>query len=107
MLNRSSAFLVCAVLAAVALPLVFQLVDQNRYYGLRTAATMADSAAWFSANRFLGAAIFIASLVSALCLWLMPYAAHLISDWFPLALVAVPLIGAVGATFMYLRNFMK
>ncbi|QOV65258.1 SdpI family protein [Kosakonia pseudosacchari] len=42
------------VLMAVATPLARQRIEPNRFYGVRTALTLRDDAAWYRANRPFG-----------------------------------------------------
>lgn len=42
------------VLMAIAIPLVRQRIKPNRFYGVRTALTLRDDAAWYRTNRPFG-----------------------------------------------------
>lgn len=60
----------CLVLMALAIPLAWQRIKPNRFYGVRTALTLRDEAAWYRANRvfgvtmlFCGAAFFLLSVL--------------------------------------------
>lgn len=44
----------CLVLMALAIPLAQQRIKPNRFYGVRTALTLRDEAAWYRANRVFG-----------------------------------------------------
>jgi uncharacterized membrane protein len=46
--------LLSAVLAGLGIPLWVAMVKPNRFYGLRTAATLKDEALWYAANRATG-----------------------------------------------------
>jgi uncharacterized membrane protein len=46
--------LVCVAIAALGIPLWVAMVKPNRFYGVRTAATLADEAVWYAANRATG-----------------------------------------------------
>ena len=46
--------LLCALLAGLGMPLWVAMVPPNRFYGLRTPATLADEAVWYAANRTTG-----------------------------------------------------
>ena len=47
----------------VCIPLVFDLIPRNRWYGIRVRETMASDAAWYAANRLGAIALIGASLV--------------------------------------------
>lgn len=46
--------LLSAALAALGIPLWVAMVRPNRFYGVHTAATLADEALWYAANRATG-----------------------------------------------------
>jgi uncharacterized membrane protein len=46
--------LLSAALAGLGVPLWVAMVRPNRFYGLRTAATLKDEAVWYAANRATG-----------------------------------------------------
>ncbi len=58
------------LLAIAAMPLVFGLVPPNRFYGVRTAKTLSNSALWYRVNRFaaVGMAAFVLPLIICLSL---------------------------------------
>ena len=49
----------------VCLPLLFDLIPRNRWYGVRVREAMASEAAWYAVNRLGGMA-----LMSACLIWL-------------------------------------
>jgi uncharacterized membrane protein len=57
-------FVLGCVFVVVALPLVFEKVPPNCYYGFRTRKTLADRTVWYKANKFMGVGMILASLVS-------------------------------------------
>jgi uncharacterized membrane protein len=63
-----------AALAVVALPLALNAVPRNRFYGFRTARTLADDAAWYRANRVAGWGLVVSTGVYAAVATASPYA---------------------------------
>jgi uncharacterized membrane protein len=57
--------LLCAALAVPGIPLWTAMVGPNRWYGVRTPATLADESLWYAVNRTTGRDIVV---TSALCL---------------------------------------
>ena len=51
------------VIILVCIPLLFDLVPRNRWYGVRVREAFASDAAWYAANRLGGAALIGACLV--------------------------------------------
>jgi hypothetical protein len=49
-----SLFVPTALIAGAAVPLALQRVPPNRFYGVRTAQTLANRESWFRVNRFAG-----------------------------------------------------
>jgi hypothetical protein len=47
----------------VCIPLLFDLIPRNRWYGVRVREAMASDAAWYPANRLGGIALIGASLI--------------------------------------------
>ncbi|MGE4056276.1 MAG: SdpI family protein, partial [Vicinamibacterales bacterium] len=45
------------------IPLLFNLVPRNGFYGIRTREAMASDADWYAMNRFGGVVLIVASLV--------------------------------------------
>jgi uncharacterized membrane protein len=46
----------------LAIPLIFEKVPRNGFYGLRTAFTMSSDAVWYYANRISGIALLLAGI---------------------------------------------
>ena len=53
------------VFLGVAVPLIRKKVPPNRFYGLRTSATLADEAVWYEANARAGRDVFRLGLLVA------------------------------------------
>src|SRR5690606_33266991 len=51
------------VVAVLSVPMAFDWVEPNGFYGIRTAATRASEAAWYRANRAAGQAGLLAGLI--------------------------------------------
>ena len=54
-----------ALIAAVAIPLALKVVPPNRFFGVRTARTLADRELWFRVNRFAGCVFLLAAALTA------------------------------------------
>jgi uncharacterized membrane protein len=99
-MNTTTGFLVgTGLIALVSIPMMLDLVPRNRFYGFRTAATLASDATWYAANRFAGWALFIASIASALLLWKVP-----VDPNYAAVLFVLPLMIALLASFIHLRR---
>jgi uncharacterized membrane protein len=82
---------------------MFGIVPPNRIYGFRTRQTLGNRERWFSANRFAGWALFIASGASAAAFIAAPeYASG--RSIAGLGIFLVPLAIAMFASFMYVRR---
>jgi len=102
--SSAISFLVpCGIIAVASVPLILKLVPPNGAYGFRTQQTLADPELWFRANRFAGCALFIASGVSAIILLSQPGWASG-SSLTGLAVLVVPLVIALAASFAYVRR---
>ena len=55
-------FIPASILLLLALPLILGAIPPNRFYGVRTAVTLADRRRWYSANRYAGWTLVGASL---------------------------------------------
>ena len=98
-----SLLLPCALIAVASIPLMLKLVPPNGVYGFRTRQTLENPELWFRANRFAGCALFIAAAVSAAILLSRPeYASG--RSLVAMAVLVVPLVIAVGASFAYIRR---
>ena len=92
----------CAIIAALSVPLMFNLVPPNRIYGFRTRRTLGDRTLWYRANRFSGWALFIACTISAAIFVLQPGIASGRSAG-GLLVFLLPLVVAIAASFAYVR----
>lgn len=90
-----------ALLAAVSLPLALGLVPRNRWYGVRTRATLADDRVWQRANRIGGLAVLAASALYGLVAMGLPCRncnAHFDTWCVHLAAFVLPLVAALIVT---------
>lgn len=70
----SQPFAVPTLLFFIAsVPLVFDFIPRNRFYGIRTALTLSDDKIWYAVNRVAAAAIMTGSLVYAVVAVILPY----------------------------------
>jgi uncharacterized membrane protein len=95
--------ILCAVMAALGVPLILKIVPPNPVYGVRTERTLDRPEVWFDVNKFGGWALVAAAGVTALAL--MVYSGTwLKSGWAQLAVFVIAIIAAVAATFFYERK---
>jgi uncharacterized membrane protein len=96
------------VLFIVAVPLVLGLIPRNRFYGVRTRASLPDDHVWYAVNRLAGSAIMIASVVYAAVALAWPYdrsASDNSSTWgLHLAAFVVPLIVGIAPALRYAKR---
>jgi len=93
----------------MSIPLIFALVPPNRFYGLRTAKTIANDKLWYKANKLGGWLFLIASTVYLAFAAFHPLA-RIHDVQFSLWLVhlfifAVPLLVSIMCIIRYLRRF--
>jgi uncharacterized membrane protein len=92
-----------AIIALVSIPLIANAAPPNRYYGFRTRQTLSDERVWYRANRFAGWAMFIASIMSATVLALVPRESPSTSVH-AVGILVVPVLIAAFASYLYLRR---
>jgi predicted neutral ceramidase superfamily lipid hydrolase len=68
---------------------------------LPLAATQSSPAIWYPANAFMGWALLIAAVISAVLLTILPAT---VKRWLLLATFLVPVLGAIAASFVYLNR---
>ena len=91
------------VFAAVSLlfiglgvPLALRRVRPNRWYGLRTPATLADEWVWYEANAISGRNVIALGFLLLLLVLVLPYWLHTSDRSYAPVYTAILLIGAVG-----------
>lgn len=89
------------VLVVVSVPLILGVVPPNDIYGFRIAATLSNRAIWYPANAFMGWALSIAAVISAILMLTLPAT---VKRWRLLAAYWLPLAGAIVASFVYLNR---
>ncbi|MGH2510582.1 MAG: SdpI family protein [Gammaproteobacteria bacterium] len=97
-----------ALIFLVAIPLVIGLIPRNPFYGFRIQKTLADERVWYSANRFAGVMLMLASIVYAAVALVWPYSKHA-SDNFEIFLIhlagfGLPLLVAFLLCWAYARR---
>lgn len=97
---------VCVFIAGITVPLIFELVPPNPFYGFRIPKTLSDPAIWYAANRVGGIALLAGIAVSAV--WVLgllrapdrtPLGRRPRRHW--IALIG-PLLLAVAVSFAYI-----
>jgi hypothetical protein len=91
----------CIVLVVISIPLILRLVPPNGVYGFRTSVTRSSADIWYSANAFMGWALFVGAAVSAVGLVCLPATAK---RALLLAAFLLPLLSAVVASFAFLNR---
>lgn len=95
--------ILCAIIAAAAVPLMLRLIPPNPIYGIRTRRTTSDSATWFMVNQVAGASFLIAAGIAAILIVL--YSGTLLkSGWAQLMMMIVVFGAAVAVTLVYERR---
>ena len=98
-----SLFVPAGLVAIAAIPLALQFVPPNRFYGVRTAQTLANRELWFRVNRFVGC-VFLAAAALTTCVYLsIPELASGGSFSGMLVLVG-PMLGAIAAVVAMLKR---
>jgi len=102
-MNSTYYLVIAAVIAVASIPLIAKAVPPNRLYGFRTPRTLSNERIWYSANRFAGWALLIAAVSSAASFAILPHETLSVPGLGAVVL-GVPLLVAVVASFIYLRN---
>jgi uncharacterized membrane protein len=101
-------FYPAALFGLLAIPLILEVVPKNRFYGIRTARTLADKEAWYRANRFGGWLFLVSSAVYLVFAASRPMAGPRdprFTLWLAhLAMFLLPLLVSVIATLRYVRR---
>jgi uncharacterized membrane protein len=92
----------------LAIPLVFNAVPRNRFYGVRTRRALSNDQAWKRINRVGGIAIMIASVVYGTIALACPYDRRASSNFltWSIHLIAfvVPLVIGISVAVRYARE---
>ena len=89
------------LIAVISVPLILKIIPPNGVYGFRTSVTLSRPNIWYSANAFMGWALFVAAIVSAGSVTILPVTTR---RWMLLVMFATPLLCAVVASFIYLQR---
>jgi uncharacterized membrane protein len=96
------------LLFVAAVPLALGWIPRNRFYGVRTAETLADEGVWYTVNRFAAVGVMAASAIYAAVAVLFPYAPAAADDlavWgLHLAAFALPLLIALSLAVSYAKR---
>jgi hypothetical protein len=98
---RSRLVASCVALIVISVPLILRAVPPNGVYGFRVSATQSSPAIWYPANAFMGWALLVAAVISAVLLAILPAT---VKRWLLLATFLVPVLGAIAASFVYLSR---
>ena len=91
----------CVMLIVISVPLILRAVPPNGIYGFRVAATQSSPAIWYPANAFMGWALLVAAVISAVLLAILPAT---VKRWQLLVTFLVPVLGAIAASLVYLNR---
>ena len=96
------------LITVVALPMMYDKIPPNNFYGFRTPRTLSDPNVWYPANRVAGRNLAIAGVIvvtTALLVFVMQKSIPLRTASLILLTVSVAaLIGAVVHSFIALRR---
>ncbi len=57
-------FVICGLaFVVISIPLIFEKVPPNRWYGFRTKKTLSNREIWYKINKYTGKDIFIAGII--------------------------------------------
>jgi len=106
-MSSSTPFLIsAAIIVVVSIPLIANVVPPNRFYGFRTRRTLSNERIWYRANRFAGWALFIAAIISATVLAIVP-PETLSPPRHAAGILVAPLLVALVASYIYLRSITR
>src|SRR6266850_8142374 len=94
----------CVLVVIVSIPLILRIVPPNGVYGFRVSGKRSSPAIWYAANAFMGWALSVAAVVSAILLLRLPPTAK---RWWLWAAFLVPMFGAIVASFVYLNGLIQ
>ena len=96
------------LLIAISLPMIYDKIPPNRFYGFRTPRTMSDPNVWYPANRVAGRNLALAGVIvatTALVVFAMQKNLQPRTAALTLLIVSMAaLIGAVVHSFIALRR---
>ena len=101
-----SMFVPATLIAVLSAPLALKLVPPNRFYGVRTAGTLADREVWFRANRVAGLLLMLAAGIALIAYRLNPELASG-ESFLGVLMLILPVLSALVFTGMYTRSLSK
>ena len=94
---RLPVYVLCVLLALLALPLALQRVPPNPYYGVRPWQGDVDTAAWLAVNTAAGLLLLDGALLACVAVFALPESLVLERRWLPWAIllagIALPAFG--------------
>jgi uncharacterized membrane protein len=99
--KRAKLIASCVMIAIISIPLILRVVPPNGIYGFRNAATRSSPAIWYPANAFMGWALLLAAVISAISLVVLPAT---VKRWVLWVAYLVPLSVALVASLVYLNR---
>lgn len=99
--KRAQLIASCVLLVIISIPLILRVVPPNGLYGFRITSTQSSSAIWYPANAFMGWALLVAAVISAIALVILP---PTVKRWLLWATFLLPVFGAIVASFVYLNR---
>jgi hypothetical protein len=99
--KRAQLIASCVLLVIISIPLILRVVPPNGLYGFRTTSTRSSPAIWYPANAFMGWALSVAAVISAIVLVILPAT---VKRWLLWATFLAPMFGAIVASFLYLNR---
>lgn len=76
-------------LVALGLPLLYEKIRPNPYYGFRVAATLSDDRVWYAVNKYAARRLIAAGLVHVAAAWGLYFVPGLSLDAYALGCLAV------------------
>jgi uncharacterized membrane protein YhdT len=74
-------FIPAVLFLFLAIPLIFELIPQNPFYGVRTVKTLADKDLWYRANKYIGWALIFSSIFYLVIAAMIPSSATGTTDF--------------------------
>jgi len=102
------------IIIIIAIPMVFQKIKPNYFYGFRTKKTLSDEKIWYPANKYSGKTLIYAGVVMTIVSFVLyllttiPQYANIFNKTIIIILtiiiLSVPLIVSIIASFIYLKK---
>jgi uncharacterized membrane protein len=95
------------LLIVLSIPLLFDTVKPNQWYGFRTSKTLSDPEIWYKANCFAAKNMIIAGAVIIAEFVILPFFKHrnvMLSIVLFYFMVSIPVLVAIVRSLLYLRK---